>query len=68
MTKNGVNYLGYKQGNNVVQLTTDQLKSLAYDAATRALNKDDTTTMKNGFSAYTNLVDNIRRLLASNWF
>ena len=67
-TKNGVNYLGYKQGNSVVQLTTDQLKSLAYDAATRALNKDDTTTMKNGSSAYTNLVDNIRRLLASNWF
>lgn len=67
-TKSGVNYLGYKQGNNVVQLTTTQLQNLAYDAATRALNKDDTTTMKNGSSAYTNLVDNIRRLLASNWF
>ena len=67
-TKNGVNYLGYKQGSNVVQLTTTQLQNLARDAAARALNKDDTTVMKNGSSAYTNLVNNIRRLLATNWF
>lgn len=67
-TKSGVNYLGYKQGNNVVQLTTTQLQNLAYDAAKRAKNKNDTTAMKNGSSAYTNLEDNIRRLLANNWF
>ncbi|WP_303052189.1 filamentous hemagglutinin N-terminal domain-containing protein [uncultured Dialister sp.] len=67
-TKSGVNYLGYKQGNNVVQLTTTQLQDLARDAATRAQNKADTTVMKNGSSAYTNLEDNIRRLLASNWY
>ena len=42
-----------------------QLQELARDAAGRALNQNDTTTMKNGFSAYTNLVDNIRRLLAT---
>lgn len=65
-TKSGVNYLGYQNGNTVVQLTTEQLKSLADGAAKRA--KNDTTAMKNGSSAYTNLVDNIRRLLASNWF
>ena len=64
-TKSGVNYLGYKNGNNVIQLTMQQLQELARDAAGRALNQNDTTTMKNGFSAYTNLVDNIRRLLAT---
>lgn len=67
-TKSGVNYLGYQKGNSVVQLTTEQLTSLADGAAKRAENKDDTTAMKNGSSAYTNLVDNIHRLLASNWF
>lgn len=67
-TKSGVNYLGYQNGNTVVQLTTEQLKSLADGAAKRAKNRNDTTAMKNGSSAYTNLVDNIRRLLASNWY
>lgn len=67
-TKSGVNYLGYQNGNTVVQLTTEQLKSLADGAAKRAKNRNDTTAMKNGSSAYTNLEDNIRRLLASNWF
>lgn len=67
-TKSGVNYLGYQKGNSVVQLTTEQLTSLADGAAKRAENKNDTTAMKNGSSAYTNLEDNIRRLLASNWF
>lgn len=67
-TKSGVNYLGYQNGNTVVQLTTEQLKSLADGAAKRAKNRNDTTAMKNGSSAYTNLEDNIRRLLARNWF
>ena len=64
-TKSGVNYLGYENGNNVIQLTMQQLQELARDAAGRALNQNDTMTMKNGFSAYTNLVDNIRRLLVT---
>lgn len=67
-TKSGVNYLGYQNGGNVVQLTVGQLQELAKAAAKRALDKNDNTVMKNGSSAYTNLEDNIRRLLASNWF
>ena len=67
-TKSGVNYLGYQNGGNVVQLTVEQLQELAKVAAKRALDKNDNTVMKNGSSAYTNLEDNIRRLLASNWY
>ena len=67
-TKSGVNYLGYQNGGNVVQLTVEQLQELAKVAEKRALDKNDNTVMKNGSSAYTNLEDNIRRLLASNWY
>ena len=67
---NGIsnNALGYKVGNNFTALTQAQIQSLADSALTLAKNSTDTTTMSNGSTAYTNLINDIKQLIASNWF
>ena len=67
---NGVsnNALGYKVGNNFTALTQAQIQSLADSALTFAKNSTDTTKMNNGSTAYTNLTNDIKQLIASNWF
>lgn len=67
---NGIsnNALGYKVGNNFTALTQAQIQSLADSALTLAKNSTDTTTMSNGSTAYTNLTNDIKHLIASNWF
>lgn len=67
---NGVsnNALGYKVGNNFTALTKAQIQSLADSALTFAKNSTDTTKMNNGSTAYTNLTNDIKQLIASNWF
>ncbi len=70
VTVNGVsnNALGYKVGNKFTTLTQQQIQSLAEGAHTLAKNSTDTTAMSNGITAYTNLTNDIKRLIASNWF
>lgn len=70
VTVNGVsnNALGYKVGNKFTALTQQQIQSLADGALTLAKNSTDTTAMSNGITAYTNLTNDIKRLIASNWF
>ena len=70
VTVNGVsnNALGYKVGNKFTTLTQQQIQSLADGALTLAKNSTDTTAMSNGITAYTNLTNDIKRLIASNWF
>ncbi len=70
VTVNGVsnNALGYKVGNKFTTLTQQQIQSLAEGALTLAKNSTDTTAMSNGITAYTNLTNDIKRLIASNWF
>ena len=70
VTVNGVsnNALGYKVGNKFTTLTQQQIQSLADGALTLAKNSTDTTVMSNGITAYTNLTNDIKRLIASNWF
>lgn len=70
VTVNGVsnNALGYKVGNKFTALTQQQIQSLARGALTLAKNSTDTTAMSNGITAYTNLTNDIKRLIASNWF
>ena len=67
---NGVsnNALGYKVENNFTSLTQAQIQSLADSALTFAKNSTDTTKMNNGSTAYTNLTNDIKQLIASNWF
>ena len=67
---NGIsnNALGYKVGNNFTALTQAQIQSLADSALTFAKNSTDTTKMNNGSTAYTNLTNDIKQLIASNWF
>lgn len=67
---NGVsnNALGYKVGKNFTALTQTQIQSLADSALTFAKNSTDTTKMNNGNTAYTNLTNDIKQLIASNWF
>lgn len=67
---NGVsnNALGYKVGNNFTALTQAQIQSLADSALTFAKDSTDTTKMNNGSTAYTNLTNDIKQLIASNWF
>lgn len=67
---NGVsnNALGYKVGNKFTALTQQQIQSLAEGALTLAKNSTDTTAMSNDLTAYTNLTNDIKRLIASNWF
>lgn len=67
---NGVsnNALGYKVGNNFTALTQAQIQSLADSALTFAKNSTDTTKMNNGSTTYTNLTNDIKQLIASNWF
>ena len=62
------NALGYKVGNKFTALTQQQIQSLAEGALTLAKNSTDTTAMSNGITAYTNLTNDIKRLIASNWF
>ena len=62
------NALGYKVGNNFTALTQAQIQSLADSALTFAKNSTDTTKMNNGSTAYTNLTNDIKQLIASNWF
>lgn len=70
VTVNGVsnNALGYKVGNKFTALTQQQIQSLAEGALTLAKNSTDTTAMSNDLTAYTNLTNDIKRLIASNWF
>lgn len=70
VTVNGVsnNALGYKVGNKFTALTQQQIQSLADGALTLAKNSTDTTAMSNDLTAYTNLTNDIKRLIASNWF
>ena len=70
VTVNGVsnNALGYKVGNKFTTLTQQQIQILAEGALTLAKNSTDTTAMSNGITAYTNLTNDIKRLIASNWF
>ena len=62
------NALGYKVGNKFTALTQQQIQSLADGALTLAKNSTNTTAMRNGSTAYTNLTNDIKRLIASNWF
>ena len=62
------NALGYKVGNKFTALTQQQIQSLAEGALTLAKNSTDTTAMSNDLTAYTNLTNDIKRLIASNWF
>lgn len=62
------NALGYKVGNKFTALTQQQIQSLADGALTLAKNSTDTTAMSNDLTAYTNLTNDIKRLIASNWF
>lgn len=70
VTVNGVsnNALGYKVGNKFTALSQQQIQSLADGALTLAKNSTDKTTMGNGKTAYTNLTNDIKQLIASNWF
>lgn len=70
VTVNGVsnNALGYKVGNKFTALTQQQIQSLARGALTLAKNSTDTTAMSNDLTAYMNLTNDIKRLIASNWF
>lgn len=67
---NGVdnNALGYNTGGKFTALTKAQIKNLADSALTLAKNSTDKTTMGNGKTAYTNLTNDIKQLIASNWF
>lgn len=67
---NGVdnNALGYNVGGKFTALTQLQIQNLAYSALTLAKNSTDKTTMSNGKTAYTNLTNDIKQLIASNWF
>lgn len=67
---NGVdnNALGYNTGGKFTALTKAQIQNLAYSALTLAKNSTDKTTMSNGKTAYTNLTNDIKQLIASNWF
>lgn len=67
---NGVdnNALGYNMGGKFTALTKEQIQNLADSALTLAKNSTDKTTMSNGKTAYTNLTNDIKQLIASNWF
>lgn len=67
---NGVdnNALGYNAGGKFTALTKAQIQNLADSALTLAKNSTDKTTMSNGKTAYTNLTNDIKQLIASNWF
>lgn len=67
---NGVdnNALGYNTGGKFTALTKEQTQNLADSALTLAKNSTDKTTMSNGKTAYTNLTNDIKQLIASNWF
>lgn len=67
---NGVdnNALGYNTGGKFTALTKAQIQNLADSALTLAKNSTDKTTMGNGKTAYTNLTNDIKQLIASNWF
>lgn len=67
---NGVdnNALGYNTGGKFTALTKEQIQNLADSALTLAKNSTDKTTMSNGKTAYTNLTNDIKQLIASNWF
>lgn len=67
---NGVdnNALGYNTGGKFTALTKEQIQNLANSALTLAKNSTDKTTMSNGKTAYTNLTNDIKQLIASNWF
>ncbi|MFV0616945.1 filamentous hemagglutinin N-terminal domain-containing protein [Megasphaera sp. WILCCON 0056] len=67
---NGVdnNALGYNVGGKFTALTQAQIQSLADSVLILAKNSADTTTMSNGSTAYTNLTNDIKQLIASNWF
>ena len=70
VTVNGVsnNALGYKVGNKFTALSQQQIQSLADGALALAKNSTNTTAMSNDSTAYTNLTNDIKRLIASNWF
>lgn len=59
-------YYGPRGGWNT--LTSSQIQSVAARAATAAQSSKDTTVMRNGSTAYANLTDDIKSLIANNWF
>lgn len=59
-------YYGPRGGWNT--LTSSQIQSVAASAATAAQSSTDTTVMRNGSTAYANLTDDIKLLIANNWF
>lgn len=68
-TQNNTTTLGYygpRGGWNT--LTSSQIQSVAASAATAAQSSTDTTVMRNGSTAYANLTDDIKLLIANNWF
>lgn len=68
-TQNNTTTLGYygpRGGWNT--LTSSQIQSVAASAATAAQSSTDTTVMRNGRTAYFNLTDDIKSLIANNWF
>lgn len=68
-TSGNTTYLGYigpKGGFN--RLSSDQIQSVARNAATLAQDSTNTTVMNNKSTAYANLTDDIKLLIANNWF
>lgn len=68
-TSGNTTYLGYigpKGGFN--SLSSDQIQSVAQNAATLAQDSKNTTVMNNKSTAYANLTDDIKLLIANNWF
>lgn len=68
-TSGNTTYLGYigpKGGFN--RLSSDQIQSVAQNAATLAQDSTNTTVMNNKSTAYANLTDDIKLLIANNWF
>lgn len=59
-------YIGPKGGFN--RLSSDQIQSVAQNAATLAQDSTNTTVMNNKSTAYANLTDDIELLIANNWF
>lgn len=68
-TQNNTTTLGYygpRGGWNA--LSSSQIQSVAASAAAVAQDSTVTTTMNNGSTAYANLTDDIKLLIANNWF
>lgn len=67
-TSGNTTTLGYYTGSTWNALNSNQIQALAQSAATVARSSSDTTVMNNGSTAYANLTDDIKLLIANNWF